>query len=203
SAVTDRADVVFPVATVTEKAGTFVNWEGRQRPFDPALPPSATADVRVLAALADEVGVDLALPDAAAVRAELAKLGSWQGTPAAAPHVAPGQPARPSAGQAVLAGWRMLLDAGRLQDGEPHLSGTARQTVVRLSEATATEIAATAGKLVTVSTPTGAISLPLEITDMPDRVVWLPLNSPGSAVAATLGASVGELVAISGGGELA
>jgi NADH-quinone oxidoreductase subunit G len=38
---------------------------------------------------------------------------------------------------------------------------------------------------------------------MPDRVVWLPLNSPGSAVAATLGASVGELVAISGGGELA
>ena len=92
----------------------------------------------------------------------------------------------------------MLLDAGRLQDGEHHLSGTARQTVVRLSEATATEIGATAGELVTVSTPTGAISLPLEITDMPDRVVWLPLNSPGSAVAATLGASVGELVAISG-----
>jgi NADH-quinone oxidoreductase subunit G len=203
SDITERADVVFPIAPVTEKAGTFVNWEGRQRPFDPALPPSATADVRVLAALADEVGVDLALPDAAAVRAELAKLGSWQGTPAAAPDVAPGQPARPSAGQAVLAGWRMLLDAGRLQDGEPHLSGTARQTVVRLSEATATEIAATAGELVTVSTPTGAISLPLEITDMPDRVVWLPLNSPGSAVAATLGASVGELVAISGGGELA
>ena len=29
SAVTDRADVVFPVAAVAEKAGTFVNWEGR------------------------------------------------------------------------------------------------------------------------------------------------------------------------------
>ena len=51
SAITDRADVVFPVAPVTEKAGTFVNWEGRLRPFEPALPPNATADVRVLAAL--------------------------------------------------------------------------------------------------------------------------------------------------------
>jgi NADH-quinone oxidoreductase subunit G len=197
SDITERADVVFPVAPVTEKAGTFVNWEGRQRPFEPALPPNATADVRVLAALADEVGVDLALPDAAAVRAELAKLGRWQGAPAAAPDVAPSPPAQPSAGQAVLTGWRLLLDAGRLQDGEPHLAGTARPAVVRLSEATANEISAAEGELVTVSTPAGAISLPLEITDMPDRVVWLPLNSPGSAVAATLGASVGELVAIS------
>jgi NADH-quinone oxidoreductase subunit G len=204
SDITERADVVFPVAPVTEKAGTFVNWEGRQRPFEPALPANATADARVLAALADEVGVDLALPDAAAVRAELAKLGSWQGAPAAAPDDAPARPAQPSSGQAVLAGWRMLLDAGRLQDGEPHLAGTARPAVVRLSEATANEISAAEGELVTVSTPGGAISLPLEITDMPDRVVWLPLNSPGSAVAATLGASVGELVAISGaGGELA
>src|SRR5258708_5302638 len=29
SAVTDRADVVLPVAAVAEKAGTFMNWEGR------------------------------------------------------------------------------------------------------------------------------------------------------------------------------
>ena len=29
SAVTEPADVVLPVAPVTEKAGTFVNWEGR------------------------------------------------------------------------------------------------------------------------------------------------------------------------------
>ena len=203
SAITERADVVFPVAPVTEKAGTFVDWEGRPRPFEPALPPNATADVRVLAALADEVGIDLALPDAAAVRAELAKLGSWQGSPAAAPDTGPAQQARPAVGQAVLTGWRMLLDAGRLQDGEPHLAGTARRPVVRLSESTAAEIGATEGEPVTVSTPTGAISLPLEITDMPARVVWLPLNSPGCTVATTLGASVGELVTIAPGAELA
>ena len=88
SAVTDRADVVFPVAPVTEKAGTFVNWEGRLRPFAPALPPTATSDARVLAALAEEVGVDLGLRDAAAVRDELDRLGTWQGQRAADPDVA-------------------------------------------------------------------------------------------------------------------
>ena len=29
----------------------------------------------------------------------------------------------------------------------------------------------------TVRTDRGAITLPLTITDMPDRVVWLPMNS--------------------------
>jgi NADH-quinone oxidoreductase subunit G len=54
-----------------------------------------------------------------------------------------------------------------------------------------------------VATPRGAITLPLEITEMPDRVVWLPLNSPGSQVNPALGASPGDVVAISVGGELA
>jgi hypothetical protein len=38
-----------------------------------------------------------------------------------------------------------------------------------------------------VATAHGEITLPLEITDMPDRVVWLPANSPGSAVHRDLG----------------
>ena len=33
----------------------------------------------------------------------------------------------------VLASWRMNLDGGRGLDGEPHLMGTARPEVVRLS----------------------------------------------------------------------
>jgi NADH-quinone oxidoreductase subunit G len=198
SAVTDRADVVFPVAPVAEKAGTFVNWEGRLRPFEPALPPNATADARVLAALADELGIDVALRDAATVRAEHARLGGWQGAPAAAPDVAPAAAPSPTSGQAVLAGWRMLLDGGRLQDGEPHLAGTARPVVARLSAGTAAEIGVADGEPVTVSTLSGAITLPLEVTEMPDRVVWLPLNSPGSTVFATLRTSVGDVVAIGG-----
>ena len=203
SAVTERADVVFPVAPVTEKSGTFVNWEGRRRSFEPALPPNATSDARVLFALAEEVGVDIGLRDAADARAELHRLGSWQGAPVAAPSISAVQPEDLAPGRAVLTGWRMLLDAGRLQDGEPHLAGTARPTVVRLSPATADEIGARDGRPVTVATARGTITLPLLVTEMPDRVVWLPLNSPGSQVNPTLGVSPGAVVAISTGGEQA
>ncbi len=57
SQVTEHADVVFPVAPPAEKAGTFVNWEGRERSFPVVLPvPAAMPDVRVLAALAEEIG---------------------------------------------------------------------------------------------------------------------------------------------------
>jgi NADH-quinone oxidoreductase subunit G len=201
SAVSERADVVFPVAPVTEKAGTYLNWEGRARSFEPALPPNATSDSRVLAALAEEVGVDLNLRDAAAALAELEQLGGWQGAPAAPPNVAAALPDRPGSGRAVLAGWRMLLDAGRLQDGEPHLAGTARPAVARLSLSTAAEIGAEDGQLVTVATPTGSISLPLEITEIPDGVVWVPLNSHRSQVNVSLGVTPGATVAISLGGD--
>src|SRR5690606_29629275 len=76
--VTDRADVVFPVAAVAEKSGTFVNWEGRHRPFGDALKvPGALSDLRVLAAIADEMDVHLGLPDSATAYRELLELGLW------------------------------------------------------------------------------------------------------------------------------
>ena len=90
----------------------------------------------------------------------------------------------------------MLLDAGRLQDGEPYLAGTARLPVARLSAATASEIGAAEGDLVTVSSERGEITLPLAVTEMPDRVVWLPLNSAGSAVNVQLGVTAGGVVSI-------
>ncbi len=88
SAVTDRADVVFPVAAVAEKAGTFVNWEGRGATFNAALSvPGVRTDLYVLGAIADEMDVHLGLPDAAAARAELVALGAWKGARPAAPAV--------------------------------------------------------------------------------------------------------------------
>ncbi len=196
SAVTALADVVFPVAPVVEKGGAFINWEGRIRPFAPSLQTNAIPDLRVLAYLADEFGIDLNMPSALVAGEEMARFGLWGGPRPDAPTVAPSQPARPGKGQAVLAGWRMLLDAGRLQDGEPHLAGTARQPVARLSAVTASEIGAAEGDPVTVSTDRGAITLPLAITDMTDGTVWLPLNSPGSAVHAQLGVTSGAIVSI-------
>ncbi|MGW3403617.1 NADH-quinone oxidoreductase subunit G, partial [Streptomyces zhihengii] len=67
SEVTERADVVFPVAAVAEKSGTFLNWEGRVRMFEAALKPEqmtrrlAPTDARVLHMLADALDVHFAL----------------------------------------------------------------------------------------------------------------------------------------------
>ncbi|KAA0021635.1 NADH-quinone oxidoreductase subunit G [Antrihabitans cavernicola] len=196
SDVTDRADVVLPIAPVVEKAGTFVDWEGRPRAFDAALHNSnAMPDQRVLNAIADEMGIQLGLPDAASARAEMAALGVAP-SDTAPPTVAAGQPATPGEGEAVLTTWRMLLDSGRLQDGEPHLAGTAHAPVVRLSPATAEGIGAAVGDAVTVSTDAGSITLPLAIDDLPDRVVWLPQNSPDSAVNRQFAAQAGSIVRI-------
>jgi NADH-quinone oxidoreductase subunit G len=201
SAVTDRADVVFPVAAVAEKAGTFVNWEGRPGSFLAALSvPSAESDLDILGEIADEMDVHLGLPGAAAARAELAALGSAAaGSPAAGTAggsaAVPGRaPAGP--GEAVLSTWHYLLDAGRLQDGEPNLAGTARTAAAVMSAATAAEAGAADGGKVTVATGRGEITVPLRIADMPDRVVWLPTNSAGCAVRRQLGAGHGASVRV-------
>ncbi|MEU5196329.1 NADH-quinone oxidoreductase subunit G [Streptomyces scabiei] len=202
SEVTDRADVVLPVAAVAEKAGTFLNWEGRARMFEAALKPDqmtrrvAPTDGRVLQMLADAMDVHLGLPDLATTRAELDRLGGWDGARAHEPvEVAAGLP-RPAAGEAVLAGHRLLLDQGRLQDGDEALAGTRHAAHARVSAATAAEAGVKNGDVLAVSGPAGAVELPLQITEMPDRVVWLPLNSTGSGVASDTGAQPGALVRI-------
>jgi NADH-quinone oxidoreductase subunit G len=161
---------------------------------------AAMPDCRALTLLADEMGVRLGLQTVEAARAELAELGSWDGVRADLPDVHAAEPPHPERGEAVLASWRMLLDSGRLQDGEPHLAGTGRRPVVRLSPATAADLGAGEDDPVTVLGPRGRVTLPLSISDMPDRVVWLPGNSPGSHVHADLGASAGSVVSISRGG---
>ncbi len=196
SAVTELADVVFPIAPVVEKDGSFMNWEGRIRPFRPALQTNATPDRRVLGFLADEFGIDLNVSNAIVAGEEMARLGLWGGQRPDAPQVAPTRPAQPGKGQAVLTGWRMLLDAGRLQDGEPYLAGTARQPVARMSASTAAEVDVAEGDLVAVSTDRGVITLPLAITNMVDGTVWVPLNSPGSAVHQQLGVTSGAVVSV-------
>jgi NADH-quinone oxidoreductase subunit G len=203
SAVTALADVVLPVAPVAEKAGTFLDWEGRARAFEAALSPQAQQtvgglmpDLRVLDRLADAMNFELALPDVRTARRELAALGTWQGRRCADPAAETRPLPAPGAGQAMLATHRPLLDDGRMQDGERYLAGTARAVVARLSAATAAEIGAGPGDAVSVTTDTGTVTLPLAVTDMPDRVVWLPTNSPGSHVRADLGADTGSVVAI-------
>jgi NADH-quinone oxidoreductase subunit G len=197
SAVTDRADVVLPVAAVPEKGGTFVNWEGREGSFGAVLDvPGVESDLQVLNRIADEMDVHLGLPDAAAARRELASLGGWRGTR----EPAPARPAQavpaPAAGQAVLATWHQLLDTGRMSDGEPFLAGTARPVVARMSAATAAEAGTADGGQVTVATGSGSVTATVRVTDMPGRVVWLPAHSHGCEVRRQLGAGHGTLVTL-------
>ncbi|EOM75722.1 NADH-quinone oxidoreductase subunit G [Rhodococcus rhodnii] len=200
SAVTEHADVVFPVAAVAEKTGTFVDWEGRPRSFEAALSGSAAlSDLRVLDALARAMGTPLALPDADAARTELARIGRWHGTPATLPATA-GRPVPVlDDGEAILATWPLLLGDGRMLDGEHELAQTARATVARLSPSRAAALGVTDGDPVTVATGGGAITAPAAVTDMPDDVVWLPTNSPGSHVHAALGVTSGARVTVTGG----
>ncbi|MFE6457534.1 NADH-quinone oxidoreductase subunit G [Streptomyces cinereoruber] len=200
--VTDRADVVLPVAAVAEKPGTFLNWEGRARLFEAALKPEqmtrplAPTDTRVLHMLADALDAHLGLPDLRAVRRELDRLGGWAHERATEP-TEPGRPApRTGDGEAVLAGHRLLLDLGRLQEGDTALAGTRHAAVARLSAATAADTGVKDGDLLEVTGPAGSVALPLLVTEMPDRVVWLPLNSTGHGVLSDTGARPGDLVRI-------
>ncbi|GAA2097020.1 NADH-quinone oxidoreductase subunit G [Microlunatus panaciterrae] len=196
SAVTERANVVFPVALIEERSGTFINWEGRERPFEVVIKQAnPMTDLRVLAALADALGKDLGVRSAAQARAELAELGRWDGDRAAAPQIGAGRPGAAEDSTAVLATWRLGLDDSRAMAGEPHLAATVRRPVARLSPATAAAAGIT--DRVSVSNDRGAVSFPVEIVDdMVNGVVWIPTRSAGMGVGEHLATTAGDVVRI-------
>mgnify|MGYP006206018003 CR=1 FL=1 len=103
SAVTERADVVLPVAAVTEKSGSFLNWTSSARAFDAAVADSLNrSDVRILSMIADALGKTISLGTVSAAAREIASLGPCDG--ARAPFTA--TPARGAAPRASRAGPR-------------------------------------------------------------------------------------------------
>jgi NADH-quinone oxidoreductase subunit G len=199
SAVGRRADVVFPIAPVVEKAGSFLDWEGRLRTFEAVLNTTAMTDGRVLDALAAQLDVRLGTGDVNSIRRELGALPATRSERPVPPAVEPAAPARPGKGEAVLATWHHLIDLGSLTDGDEYLGGTARPPAVRLGKAAAKALGVAEGDAVTVGTDRGALTLPVELAEMPDDVVWLPTNSPGSTVRRSLGATSGAIVRLSAG----
>jgi NADH-quinone oxidoreductase subunit G len=199
--VTRRADVVFPVAAAAEKSGTFLDWEGRSRPFDASLRDTGQLlDLQVLNALADELDFHLGLPDIRTARAEIQDLSAHAGARAAAPTTASVPLPTPGPGEAILASWHELLDAGSLQDATPYLAATAKPLRAHLSPATAASIGIDGdGHPVTVSTDAGSITVPALLSAMPDGVVWLPTRSAGSEIHRTLGVGAGSVVRLKGG----
>lgn len=202
SEVTDRADVILPVAPPLEKNGTFINWEGRLRPFGQAIASRSQTDRLVFDALASEFGVDLGLHDLVGLYDQVNPLMQWNGqreefVPATASElVEVGQ------GEALLATHKPMLDAGRLQDGATMLAGSARRPVVFASRATVAGLGIDEGEELTLSTQRGSITLPLQFADLPDGVVWVPECSQGSIVHESLG-NFGSSVTLSAKGEVA
>ncbi len=185
SSVTEFADVVFPVAAVVEKSGTFVNWEGRARSFDRVLDDvSKFSDTRVLSMLAKEMKHPLGFGDTASAGKELRALGSWDGARVSAPTAGPKNVEQ--GGNAQLISWRMLLDLGSLQEDEPHLAGTARKAIARISARTSQKHGISSA--IKIAGEAGVITLPVEIIEMQDDLVWVPENSIDSQIR-TLGKS--------------
>ena len=186
---------MLPVAAVVEKSGSFVNWEGRARSFDTSITDSLTrSDLRILSMLADQMGTPINLPTVAAAASEFATLGNWEkrsdfkAMPAGKINVA--------GDEALLASWRLLLDAGSLQDGEANLAGTAHPSVAVISSERASRLGVNEGELIRVSTKHGAITLPCQISDIEASSVWIPRNSVESRAIATLGIATGPVIVV-------
>ncbi len=205
SEVTRRADVVLPVAPVAEKPGTFVDWEGRPRPFGQVLAGgNALPDVRVLAGIAEELvgGRGLAFRTVEQAGAELAELGGWDGERAAAPTVPAGAAATTIEGEVVLDTYKLLIDSGRMLDGEPYLRATGRAATIRASAATLHRLGVVEGDPVMLQTDAGAVTLPAESADISDGVVWAPQHAGEVPLRVALGAGRGDVVRIGAGTEM-
>ena len=187
---------MLPIALVTEKAGTFVDWEGRPRPFGQVFKDAlAMSDATVLGMIANAIGKQAGAWDVAGIRRELSGLGQWSGARESAPEVQ-GSPKNVDGFR--LASWRELLDAGVMQEGEPFLAATAREVVALVSAHSSAQLGSPA--TVTVAGPSGSVVLPLVIGDVIDNVVFVPMNSTDCSIYRDLGARIGSAVAVTAGG---
>lgn len=198
SAITERADVVLPVAAVVEKSGSFMSWEGRTRSFEQAVPQTPhQSDLYILALLAEGLGRPLGFTTVREAAKEFGTLAQWDGARAS---FSANHGSNPTAAAATkLATWRQLLDNGSLQINEPNLSGTARKAVARINANLAKNLGVVDGELLTISTDHGALSLNVEISkasELVDDVVWLPRNAVASQSLRMLGVLNGAEVKV-------
>lgn len=192
SEITERASVVFPVAVVTEKSGSFMNWEGRAQPFSAAFREALTlSDAGVLSMLASAMDKELT-GDTRALRKELNSIGVWGGERAGMHQVS-----APVSEGTTLATWRLLIDSGVMQEGEPHLAATARPSVAGVGAELFEQLGQP--EIITVTGPKGSITLPAAVMNIVTDTVWLPMNSPESHIYAQLGCGYGDAVSVKGG----
>ena len=193
SAITEFADVIFPIAAVTEKSGSFMSWAGTSRSFEKAAPDAQhRSDAYVLSLLSDAMGTPINLTGSKAAAKEFAAVGTWDG----ARTTFTATQGKNVQEETILATWRHLLDNGSLQFNEPNLAGTARKNLARVSAKFANDLGVKNGDLVTVSTDRGSLALPIEVSEILDNVIWLPRNGVGAESLRILGALNGDGVKV-------
>jgi NADH-quinone oxidoreductase subunit G len=160
--------------------------------------PSSLPDLRVLAGIAEEMDVELGFRTVEQARVEMTELGPWDGARPPVPELAPReQQALRDASEVLLATWKLLIDDGRMLDGDEFLKATARRAVALVSARTLSALGIGTGQLVTITGNRGSIRLPVAVADLPDGVVWVPSSSGGIFVSRDLG--TGSVVRLDGG----
>lgn len=182
SEVTELADVVFPVATIEEQAGSFMNWEHRLSSFQivSRFNRAPMTDLRLLSVLAEAMGQNLGVNNIAEARDEMQSLGGWDGAKVGfGDGVAFGKAQfEPVPGEGVwLSSWRVLLDQARCVDNDDALVATAPKPVVKMTQNTLESLGLKPG-LVEVQDGENSVVRPVEIVEeMCDNVVWTPTLS--------------------------
>ncbi|OKL48737.1 NADH-quinone oxidoreductase subunit G [Boudabousia marimammalium] len=193
--VTERADVVLPVAPPVEKPGTFINWEGRLRPFGQAISSTALDDRQILQRIAQVCGFDLGLSTLKSLYEEVNQLMDWDGKRASGPAVVAAPLPKLQPGQLVLDTHKLMIDDALTLAGATDLQLSARRPVARVSRGTAQALNLKVGEQITISTERGHVTMPVITASMPDKMVWLPQNN-GVNVFEKLG-EVGSIATVS------
>jgi NADH-quinone oxidoreductase subunit G len=89
----------------------------------------------------------------------------------------------------MLATWKLLVDDGRLLDGDDYLKATGRRPEVLVSAGTLARLGVAEGAPVRLATERGSVELPVGVADLPDHVVWAPTSAVGLSLNQALGVS--------------
>ena len=194
TAASEHADVVFPVRTIAEVDGHFVNWENRWRDVHALTGVRVTrlSDRKVLTELARSLGTTLNLPK----NAEIAANVRARATGVAGGSVHAGDTSQQAGeGSLVLDSWPELLGASLALSHSEFVESDHRRGHARLSVATAAQLGIGDDDSITVTAGSTTFTLPVHITEnMADSVVWAPTNAPGQRLNAASGARRGAVV---------
>ncbi|MDY6050562.1 MAG: NADH-quinone oxidoreductase subunit NuoG [Corynebacterium sp.] len=193
--VSEHADVVFPVRTIAEVNGHFINWENRWRPVHAltGVPVTRLSDRKVLSEIARTMGIAFALPKNAEIAATVQAAAT--GVAGGAVTATATRLETPQSGELVLDSWPELLGESLALSGSQFVGSDHRRAHARISAATAARIGVSDDDSVTVTAGSTAITVPVHVTEtMAEDVVWLPTNIPGQRLNPAAGARVGATV---------